>query len=323
VAALGDFIEMNEIVVGALGPTPRSLVDLLREDAHGSEVVDPDLETAYADPGTSLRIDWQGRPWVSYHRGSMLVCAHASAGNWILEDIEDGLGPSGSTSLALDAQDRPCILFSNASTRELRYTTKQSGQWLTEVPDGGLVSTYGLSLVLDAAGNAHVSYRNDGSLEYAMRATNGVWDNTVIDTRENSGVYTSIALNPAGLVEIAFKFKARYSGPGALRYATAQLASTGIEDVGIASSLWLQPPTPNPSVDGRVSLAFSLPRTETVTLELYDVAGRQVAMRPSEVLEAGFHQMTWDASLQASGLYFVRLSTAEGSSTQRWTILRR
>src|SRR3954452_25129810 len=27
---------MNEIVVGALGPTPRSLVDLLREDAYGS-----------------------------------------------------------------------------------------------------------------------------------------------------------------------------------------------------------------------------------------------------------------------------------------------
>ena len=27
---------MDEIVVGALGPTPRSLVDLLREDAYGS-----------------------------------------------------------------------------------------------------------------------------------------------------------------------------------------------------------------------------------------------------------------------------------------------
>src|SRR4026209_15354 len=36
VAALGELVEVDEILVGALGPTPRSLVDLLREDAYGS-----------------------------------------------------------------------------------------------------------------------------------------------------------------------------------------------------------------------------------------------------------------------------------------------
>src|SRR6185369_3995065 len=36
VTAFGDGVEMDEIVVGALGPTPRSLVDLFREDAYGS-----------------------------------------------------------------------------------------------------------------------------------------------------------------------------------------------------------------------------------------------------------------------------------------------
>src|SRR6187431_1102811 len=43
--AFGEGVEMNEIVVGALGPTPRSLVDLFRENANGGrngdvEVVD-------------------------------------------------------------------------------------------------------------------------------------------------------------------------------------------------------------------------------------------------------------------------------------------
>src|SRR4051812_1602015 len=36
VPAFGGGVEMDEIVVGALGPTPRSLVDLFREDADGS-----------------------------------------------------------------------------------------------------------------------------------------------------------------------------------------------------------------------------------------------------------------------------------------------
>ena len=36
VPAFGEGVEVDEIVVGALGPTPRSLVDLFREDAYGS-----------------------------------------------------------------------------------------------------------------------------------------------------------------------------------------------------------------------------------------------------------------------------------------------
>src|SRR5204863_1346276 len=36
VPAFRDGVEMDEIVVGALGPTPRSFVDLFREDAYGS-----------------------------------------------------------------------------------------------------------------------------------------------------------------------------------------------------------------------------------------------------------------------------------------------
>ena len=35
VPAFGEGVEVNEIVVGALGPTPRSLVDLFRKDANG------------------------------------------------------------------------------------------------------------------------------------------------------------------------------------------------------------------------------------------------------------------------------------------------
>src|SRR5262245_19055031 len=36
VPAFGEGVEMNEIVVGSLSPTPRSLVDLFRKDAYGS-----------------------------------------------------------------------------------------------------------------------------------------------------------------------------------------------------------------------------------------------------------------------------------------------
>src|SRR5467141_3467329 len=59
--ALADFVEVNELAVGFLGPTPRRLIELSREDAHGgrnryaldveeAELVLP-VETTRGNPG--------------------------------------------------------------------------------------------------------------------------------------------------------------------------------------------------------------------------------------------------------------------------------
>src|SRR5438128_12549069 len=47
VVALVDFVEVDEVGVGLLGPTPRRLIKLSREDAHGSRNRDAlDVEEA-------------------------------------------------------------------------------------------------------------------------------------------------------------------------------------------------------------------------------------------------------------------------------------
>jgi len=47
VVALADFVEVDEVGVGLLGPTPRRLIELSREDAHGSRNRDAlDVEEA-------------------------------------------------------------------------------------------------------------------------------------------------------------------------------------------------------------------------------------------------------------------------------------
>src|SRR5205807_7590589 len=59
--AFADFVEVNELGVGLLGPTPRRLIELSREDAHGgrnrdaldveeAELVLP-VETTRGNPG--------------------------------------------------------------------------------------------------------------------------------------------------------------------------------------------------------------------------------------------------------------------------------
>jgi hypothetical protein len=76
-----------------------------------------------------------------------------------------------------------------------------------------------------------------------------------------------------------------------------------------------------------VMVPFSLPRSSSVTVGIYDAAGRLVRSLLNDVRGAGEHLVTWDgrddaARRLASGMYFVRLSWPGGSSVTRASILR-
>jgi hypothetical protein len=80
----------------------------------------------------------------------------------------------------------------------------------------------------------------------------------------------------------------------------------------VSDEAWLSPALPNPTAE-RTLMRFSLPRAASVTLRVYDVAGRQVSDLVDARLPAGVHTATWDLRDRAGrsvggGVYFVRLS---------------
>jgi hypothetical protein len=85
--------------------------------------------------------------------------------------------------------------------------------------------------------------------------------------------------------------------------------------------LALLPNLPNP-FHARTSIEFSLPTTEHAHLEVYDVGGRRVATLVDDRLAAGVHQVEFDASRLASGVYFCRLAAGGSLSTRAITLIR-
>lgn len=89
----------------------------------------------------------------------------------------------------------------------------------------------------------------------------------------------------------------------------------------------LLPNTPNP-FNPSTTLRFDLPRAGSVDLAIYDLRGRLVqSVVAGRHLDAGRHRMQWggrdDAGqIVASGVYLVRLRTADGEQTQRITLLK-
>jgi hypothetical protein len=59
-----------------------------------------------------------------------------------------------------------------------------------------------------------------------------------------------------------------------------------------------------------------------VTLAVYDVLGRRVRSLAEGPQRAGRHEVAFDASGLASGVYFVRLVTPAGQATRRLTVVR-
>ena len=88
-----------------------------------------------------------------------------------------------------------------------------------------------------------------------------------------------------------------------------------------AGRLALAAPSPNPTSAGS-RLDFTLARATNADLSIFDTAGRHVVTLVKGDLPAGPHSQTWggrDASGQTvtAGVYFARLSTPEGTRSQR------
>ncbi len=68
---------------------------------------------------------------------------------------------------------------------------------------------------------------------------------------------------------------------------------------------------PNPFNPSTV-INYELPTTNFVDLSIFNLLGQKVATIVSKQQKAGYHEVEWDASGFASGLYFYRLKCDAG-----------
>jgi glycosidase len=94
----------------------------------------------------------------------------------------------------------------------------------------------------------------------------------------------------------------------------------------LPESLTLWPNYPNPFRQ-QTTVEYTLPEAGTVTIEVYDLLGRQVRVLVDERQEAGLHRVRWNGrggggSPAASGIYIVRVKAAGATQSQKITLVR-
>ena len=78
---------------------------------------------------------------------------------------------------------------------------------------------------------------------------------------------------------------------------------------------------PNP-FNSTLSIQYDVPTPAHVTLNVYDLTGRQVATLVNSVLPSGSHSTSWQADNFPSGLYFLNLRSGSHSESRKIVLLK-
>ncbi|MCB2229671.1 T9SS type A sorting domain-containing protein [bacterium] len=78
---------------------------------------------------------------------------------------------------------------------------------------------------------------------------------------------------------------------------------------------------PNP-FNPTTTISFSIPGRSRVKLTVFNILGQEVVTLLDRALAAGRHEVIWDASVHASGVYFYRLETEENVDTRTMVLVK-
>jgi len=124
------------------------------------------------------------------------------------------------------------------------------------------------------------------------------------------------------------------SGSGFTATLPAQSITTFVsDDLKVITTATEKPPTrlpesyklfqnyPNP-FNPTTTIRYRLPASSHVSLKVYDILGREVETLVDRRVSAGDHQIRFDASHLASGIYIYRLKAGNFVQTQRMTLIK-
>ena len=78
---------------------------------------------------------------------------------------------------------------------------------------------------------------------------------------------------------------------------------------------------PNP-FNAETTISFTLPKTENITVSVFDVMGKEVTVLASGEYSAGNHNLKFDGKDLSSGVYFVRLKAEGNHLTQKLILMK-
>ena len=262
------------------------------------------------------------------NRGSISI--KATSGNFVSENY---LSFYSEGTTELDEGDSKKLLPFQASSRVVIMSVVD-GQPLkinsfpyenivtVTVPIDVMNITLSESNYVTEAGEVTLTWNMDQLPNHiSMTLTDNITGSEAYLDNENEYVFTT---EPKG------SFSATYDGPigtypvvGEPRFTlNVTYGALGQnEDATLPSNFALHPVYPNP-FNPRAAISFNIPDVSFVALNVYDVKGALVETLLQDNIKPGKHHYNWEPQGLPSGVYFMKLTTAKQSFTQKVTYIK-
>ncbi|MCD6162363.1 MAG: T9SS type A sorting domain-containing protein [candidate division Zixibacteria bacterium] len=92
-------------------------------------------------------------------------------------------------------------------------------------------------------------------------------------------------------------------------------------DTNLPDKFAMHPAYPNP-FNAETIIKYDLPQDCQVSIQVYDLLGREVANLVDEFKSAGYHQVVFNAAEYSSGMYFYRIKADKFNKTLRMALIK-
>jgi photosystem II stability/assembly factor-like uncharacterized protein len=108
---------------------------------------------------------------------------------------------------------------------------------------------------------------------------------------------------------------------GVWRRIRPELVGVASQQNEVPREYQLEQNYPNP-FNPTTKINYSIPRTGFISLKIYDMLGREVAVLVNEFKQPGKYSLTWDAGGTASGIYFYKITSEQFTSIKKMVLMK-
>jgi len=230
------------------------------------------------------------------------------------EQVNYGLNGVQVYSMTIDDQDHIYVLTTQPGLFDGYYRSMDNGStWET------LDWVQDINYALDIVGvEGHIYAINDQTI-FITSDAGQTWSELTNGLNQDEAFYlgADLELTPSGYLYASGEYVHRSS-------QTVSSPTMGVEPPRVPKqfSFKLFSAYPNP-FNPTTTIRFDLDKTlNPISLQIYDITGRIMETLIYEKFESGHHEVQWDASASASGVYFVELVSDKNRSVQKLILLK-
>ena len=140
------------------------------------------------------------------------------------------------------------------------------------------------------------------------------------DITLGTSCYVKGALWAKGEIKIGGSSKIYYTN-GSMYKGSASPENSAAIVKTIPNEFALDQNYPNP-FNPTTTINYQLPEKNFVSIKVYDILGNLVTTLVDQDMDAGYHNITWNASNIASGVYFYRIMSGNFVSTKKLILMK-